>query len=224
MAAMAGLLRLRGVSKVYGQNGDSVVAVDRVTTSVEAGEFVALMGPSGCGKSTLLHLMGGMDRPSEGEIWLGDEPLHGLSEEELTPLRRTKIGFVFQFFYLLPTMTVEETVELPLLLAGREERRSRVGELLEAVGMAHRSRARPSTLSGGEMQRVALARALVHDPVLILADEPTGNLDSENGRTVLELLQNICAERGVAVVMATHSQEAADWSSRRLRMRDGRLE
>ncbi|MFQ5739570.1 MAG: ABC transporter ATP-binding protein [Acidobacteriota bacterium] len=220
---MSDLLRVRNVTKVYSGEGASVTALKGVSFAVKSGEFVAVMGPSGCGKSTLLHLMGGMDRPTEGRIWLGDLPLHRLSEEELTRLRRTRIGFVFQFFYLLPTLTVEENVELPFLLAGGKDRRQKVRSLLEAVRLTHRARAHPSQLSGGEMQRAAIARALVQDPLVILADEPTGNLDSENGRVVIELLRKLAAQRGATVVMATHSLEAARFASRRIQMKDGCL-
>ncbi len=218
------MLELRGVSKTYGLNGQPVTAVADVTLSVAPGEFVALTGPSGCGKSTLLHLMGAMDRADRGEIWLADQPLHDLGEEELIQVRRRQIGFVFQFFYLLPTMTVEENVELPLLLAGDTGHLERVAALLEQVGLSHRARAYPATLSGGELQRAALARALVGRPRLIIADEPTGNLDSDNGGRVLEILRGLAGREGVAVVMATHSAEAAEVASRVLRMRDGRVQ
>ncbi len=218
------MLELRGVSKTYGLNGQRVTAVADVTLSVAPGEFVALTGPSGCGKSTLLHLMGAMDRADRGEIWLADQPLHDLGEEELIQVRRRQIGFVFQFFYLLPTMTVEENVELPLLLAGVTCHLERVAALLEQVGLSHRARAYPATLSGGELQRAALARALVGRPRLIIADEPTGNLDSDNGGRVLEILRGLAGREGVAVVMATHSAEAAEVASRVLRMRDGRVQ
>ena len=216
-------VRVEGIWKRYNGDGDAVEALKDVSTSVQPGEFVALTGPSGCGKSTLLHVMGGMDRPTSGEVWLGDRALHAMSEEELTEVRRTRIGFIFQFFYLLPTFTVEENVELPALLAGRRDGRRKARELLESVGLGHRLRAIPATLSGGEMQRAAVARALIQDPALILADEPTGNLDSENGRIVLDLLRDLARKREVAVVMATHSQEAADYADRRIAMKDGRL-
>ncbi len=217
------MLELRGVSKTYGLNGQRVTAVADVTLSVAPGEFVALTGPSGCGKSTLLHLMGAMDRADSGEIWLADQPLHDLGVEELIQVRRRQIGFVFQFFYLLPTMTVEENVELPLLLAGDTGHLERVAALLEQVGLSQRARAYPATLSGGELQRAALARALVGRPRLIIADEPTGNLDSDNGGRVLEILRGLAGREGAAVVMATHSAEAAEVASRVLRMRDGRV-
>lgn len=217
------LVRVSHVSKVYEAAGEAVVAVDDVSLEIEAGEFVALMGPSGCGKSSLLHILGAMDRPTRGEAWIGDTPIHRLGEEELTGVRRTRVGFVFQFFHLLPTLTLEENVALPLLLAnGAAVDIARVRHLLETVGLAHRSRSTPNKLSGGELQRAALARAVVHKPPLVVADEPTGNLDSENGRIVLELLAKLAAD-GTTVVMATHSGEAAAHAVRTLRMKDGRL-
>lgn len=214
--------RALNLSRKYGGDG-GVEAVRGVSVEARAGELVAVTGPSGCGKSTLLHLLGGMDRPTGGEVWLQEQALHTLSEEELTEIRRARIGFVFQFFHLLPTMTVEENVELPLLLAGRRDGLSKSRELLREIGLGARLKAFPATLSGGEMQRVAVARALVHDPTLILADEPTGNLDSENGAKVLRLLATLSRERGVAVVMATHSLDAAALADRRIEMRDGRV-
>jgi putative ABC transport system ATP-binding protein len=215
--------RVANVTKIYEAEGEPVVALDGVSLEVEAGEFVALMGPSGCGKSTLLHILGAMDRPSQGEAWIGDTPVHKLSEEELTYIRRTSVGFVFQFFHLLPTLTVEENVALPLLLAdGRTKHTARVAELLESVGLEHRRKATPNRLSGGELQRAAVARAIVHNPPLIVADEPTGNLDSENGRVVLELLKGLSVG-GTSVVMATHSSEAGRFAGRVLQMKDGRL-
>ena len=217
------LLRLSGVTKTYDSGGETVTAVRDVSLAIAAGEFVALMGPSGCGKSTLLHIMGAMDRPTRGEVWIEDAPVHELSEDALTAIRRTRVGFVFQFFHLLPTLTVEENVGLPLLLAnGQHSGDARVLELLERVGLEHRRRAKPSQLSGGEMQRAAVARAVVHHPPLVVADEPTGNLDSGNGQGVLELLRGL-SEEGTTVVMATHSEAAAAHAGQRIRMTDGRL-
>jgi len=217
------LVRLSNVSKTYASEGKPVKALQEVSLNIEQGEFVALMGPSGCGKSTLLHIIGAMDRPTHGEAWIGDAALHLLSEDALTEIRRDRVGFVFQFFHLLPTLTVEENIELPLLLAhGRIQESPRVRNLLDRVGLWDRRRARPSQLSGGEMQRVAVARAVVNDPPLVVADEPTGNLDSENGRGVLELLAELCTT-GTTVVMATHSEAAASFAERRVQMMDGRL-
>ena len=218
---MPSLVRLSGVHKTYDSDGAPVAALLNVSLEVASGEFLALMGPSGCGKSTLLHIIGAMDRPTKGEVWIEDTPIHQLDEEALTLVRRNRVGFVFQFFYLLPTMTVEENVSLPLLLAhGDGVDHARVASILETVGLTHRRQARPNQLSGGELQRAALARAIVHKPPLIVADEPTGNLDSENGRIVLELLSDLAAE-GTAIVMATHSDTAAEFATRTVRLKDG---
>ncbi len=217
------LVRISHVRKVYESESEPVVALRDVSLEVEQGRFVTLMGPSGCGKSTLLHIIGAMDRPTEGEAWLKDSPIHSLSEEELTRIRRTQVGFVFQFFYLLPTLSVEENVALPLLLAnGRQVDHARVRSLIETVGLSHRRNAMPTQLSGGELQRAALARAVVHDPPLVVADEPTGNLDSDNGRVILELLQQLSGN-GTTVVMATHSDAAAAYADQTLLLRDGGL-
>lgn len=220
---MPPLLRALKIGKTYEEDGAAVVALRDVSLQIEIGEFIALMGPSGCGKSTLLHIIGAMDRPSYGEVWLEDAPLHTYSEEALTRVRRTRVGFVFQFFYLLPTLTVEENVALPLLLGNRKHTEERITKLLDAVRLLHRRKAMPSQLSGGEMQRAAIARALVHNPPLVIADEPTGNLDSENGNYILELLTELSSKRKTTTVMATHNEAAARFATRTLRMKDGRL-
>lgn len=214
-------LRLVGVSKTYGDH--HVNAVKDVSLNFQTGEFVALMGPSGCGKSTLLNLMGGIDKPSAGQVWFDGQDLTALSDEQTTKIRGTKIGFIFQFFNLLSTLTVLENVSLPLELVGKEERECRrlANEMLARVGMEKRVNFYPSQLSGGEMQRTAIARALVHRPTLILADEPTGNLDSENGVAVLELLRSVSVEFKPTIIMATHSQEAANYADRIIEVRDG---
>jgi putative ABC transport system ATP-binding protein len=203
-----------------------VNALSGVSIRLDRGDFLAVTGPSGCGKSTLLHICGAMDRPSSGEVRLDGVALHALSDDQLTAVRRERVGFVFQFFNLLPTLTAAENVALPLLLSGVSERsageRGRVW--LERVGLADRARHFPQQLSGGEMQRVALARALAHNPTLLIADEPTGNLDSENGALVLQLLQDLNRETGVALLLATHAPDIAAAAGRVIRMRDGRVE
>jgi putative ABC transport system ATP-binding protein len=215
------LVELCDVSKTYGDH--MVKALSEINLSIRQGEFVAIMGPSGCGKSTLLNLIGAIDLPTGGKIVFDGEDILRYSDEQLTTLRRRKIGYVFQFFNLLSTLTVAENVSLPLELDGR--RRHEVGEavnqILGGVGMEERARFYPAQLSGGEMQRVAIARALIHSPQIILADEPTGNLDTENGTAVLELIRKINREQGRAVVMATHSNEAAGYADRLVNMRDG---
>jgi putative ABC transport system ATP-binding protein len=219
---MASVIRASRISKQYEGPAEPVLALHDVSFEAEAGEFIAVMGPSGCGKSTLLHILGAMDRATRGEVWLAGLPLHQCSEEELTRVRRAQVGFVFQFFYLLPTFTVEENVGLPLLLAQTNHREAKIASLLERVGLSHRLKAMPDQLSGGEMQRVAIARAVIHEPPLLLADEPTGNLDSDAGSRVLELLSSVARE-GTTVIMATHSDVAASAATRIVRMRDGRI-
>lgn len=219
------ILSLENVVKRYVGGETPVEAVCGITMVLERGDFVALMGPSGCGKSTLLHLCGAMDRPSEGSLTITGTDIRELSDDQLTRIRRERLGFVFQFFNLLPTLTVGENIELPLLLAGApaggSEQRAR--ELAERVGLGHRLRHYPAQLSGGEMQRAAIARAVIHQPALLIADEPTGNLDSANGANVLSLLRELNRELGLTVLMATHSSETAAIAGRLLMMRDGRL-
>jgi putative ABC transport system ATP-binding protein len=220
------ILVVDSVEKVYDGGLSPVAALRGVSFEAAEGDFIALMGPSGCGKSTLLHLAGGMDFPSRGRVTLNGIALNELGEEHLARVRRTSIGFVFQFFNLLPTLTLAENVELPLLLDGASGRKSRerAHALLDRVGLAARLNHFPAQLSGGEMQRAAVARAVVAEPKLVLADEPTGNLDTENGDEVMKLLAEINRELGVTILLATHSEEAAGYAARRIRMRDGRIE
>ena len=214
------MLRLDRVVKEY----SGVFALAGVTLSFEAGEFVALVGRSGCGKSTLLNLAGAMDFPTSGEVWIGDALTSKLSDAALTALRRTRIGFVFQFFQLLPTLTVAENVELPALLAGLPGARQKALEQLRWVEMEPLAARYPHQLSGGQMQRVAIARALVNSPRLLLADEPIGNLDTVTGAIVLDLLGRAAREQGALVLMATHSAESAERCDRVVRLRDGHVE
>jgi putative ABC transport system ATP-binding protein len=221
----AAALSTRDLTKVYGSGETAVRALDGVTMRIESGEMVAIMGPSGSGKSTLLHLLGALETPTGGEIALAGERYDGLDDAALTRLRREKIGFVFQFFNLLPALSAEENVLLPALIAGdRGERaRARARELLERVGLADRTTHLPSELSGGEQQRVSIARALLTEPELVLADEPTGNLDSRSSAQVLELLRDLNAAEGQTLVIVTHDPEAAATAGRVVFMRDGRL-
>ncbi len=226
MAGNQPILLVEDVEKVYSSGSSSVAALRGVGFRLEPGDFVALMGPSGCGKTTLLHLAGAMDRPTAGRLVLDGDDLGTLGEEELARLRRRKIGFVFQFFNLLPTLTVRENVALPLLLENlpKKECLERAMELLARVGLDRRTAHYPSELSGGEMQRAAVARAVVGKPRLVLADEPTGSLDSDNGTRVLELLKELNRELDITLVVATHSEEVAGYASRRIVLRDGRVE
>jgi len=222
------MIRIENATKLYGRldaNGTAVHALNGVSLKIERGEFVAIMGPSGCGKSTLLHVMGGLDVLSSGAIYLDNEPVHQLNEDGLTHLRRSKIGFVFQFFNLLPTLTVEENVRLPGLLQNQpaQEMIERSTELLAAVGMENRAQHRLHQLSGGEMQRAALARALLMKPRVLLADEPTGNLDSEASEKVVQLFRKIGEQHQTTIVMVTHSKDVAAAAHRTVEMRDGRV-
>jgi len=212
----------RKLTKVYG-GGEQVIALDGVDLEIAPGEFLGVLGPSGGGKSTLLHMLGAIDRPTSGEVVVGERPLSGMTDRELTLYRRRDVGMVFQFFNLLPHLTVAENVELPGALDGRDDAAQRARELLERVGLGHRARAYPYELSGGEMQRVAIARALVAGAALLLADEPTGNLDTKNGEGVLDLLDEMRRERGVTLVLATHSEAAARRAGRTIEIRDGRI-
>jgi len=216
------VLRAQGLRKEYGKNGGLVRAVNGVDLEVMAGETVAVMGPSGCGKSTLLYLMGGLDRPTAGEIWLGGKRLDQLSERGLSRLRRDAVGFVFQAFHLMDELTAVENVELPALLAGRAPRaaRKKAAELLDRVGLADRARFLPTALSGGQRQRVAVARALVADPQVVLADEPTGNLDSAATVEVLRLFDRLHTA-GQTLVIVTHDPRVAATADRMISMRDG---
>lgn len=220
------LLSATDLRKTYVSGEARVSALAGVSLELDKGDFVALMGPSGCGKSTLLHLCGAMDRPSAGRIEFEGRDLASLNDDELTRLRRERIGFVFQFFNLLPTLTLADNVMLPCLLGGMRtaEAEARARTLAERVGIAHRWSHYPQQLSGGEMQRGAIARALVHEPALLVADEPTGNLDSDNGTRVLSLLSELNRDLGVTILLATHATDVAAAARQVLRMRDGRFE
>ena len=216
------VLRARGLRKEYGKEEGLVRAVDGVDLEIDAGETVAVMGPSGCGKSTLLHLLGGLDRPSGGEVSLNGRRIDDLDEKALARMRRTDVGFVFQAFHLMEELTAIENVELSALLAGRSPRaaRRRAEELLEQVGLADRARFLPSALSGGQRQRVAIARALSNEPLVVLADEPTGNLDSAATLDVLRLFESL-HESGQTLVIVTHDARIAATADRMISMRDG---
>lgn len=222
---MGPMIRLEEVTKIYQQGTRFVTALDTISLEVAKGEFVSIMGPSGSGKSTMLHIMGTLDAPTRGKVWIGGKLLSELSDRERTIFRRKKIGFVFQFFNLLPGLTAEENVALPLMLDGKKlsQYRDRIDTLLERVGLAHRRGHRPDELSGGEMQRVAIARALIIQPLVLLADEPTGNLDSKSGGEILELIAEINATERTTVVLVTHDPSAAARADRRVTLRDGAI-
>lgn len=220
------MMEIRNVVKHYHQGKRIVQALRGVSSHIESGEFVSIMGPSGSGKSTLMHLLGALDTPTSGEVLFKNRPLHDMSDRELSALRRTRIGFIFQFFNLLPTLTAVENVALPLLLAGQRRSKSLqpAYEVLERVGLAERATHFPDEMSGGEMQRVAIARALVVEPEAVLCDEPTGNLDTSTGQDILELLRSLPEPGRRTVVMVTHDAEAAQYGDRLIRIRDGLVE
>jgi putative ABC transport system ATP-binding protein len=214
-----------GLSKVYGEGSTTVHALRGVSLEFPDGEFAAIMGPSGSGKSTLLHLLGALDKPSSGRVIVGGTDLSGLSDRKLTLLRRERMGFVFQFFNLIPTLSAEENILLPALIAGEKAGKysGRLDELLELVGLSARRTHRPDELSGGEQQRVAIARALVRNPDIILADEPTGNLDSGTGAGVLDLLKESAGRYDQTILMVTHDPRAAAFADRVVFLSDGRV-
>lgn len=220
------LLEVNGLKKVFSRGEENVEALRGVSLSLDRGEFASIMGPSGSGKSTLLHLIGGLDRPTAGSIQIDQQSIEGYNDNQLSIFRRRKLGFIFQFFNLLPTLTALENVALPLLLDGRSMRdvEPKAKELLTLIGMKNRMQHLPDQMSGGEMQRVAIARALVADPLLILADEPTGNLDSKTGTTVLEILAEMTRSHKNTVLMVTHDPRAASFGSRIITLKDGKIE
>jgi putative ABC transport system ATP-binding protein len=219
------ILTARQVSKQYRMGAVTVNALEGVDFRVARREFVAVMGPSGSGKSTLLHLLGGLDGPTDGEVTIAGHPLSQLNDREVTLVRRHNVGFIFQFFNLLPTLTAEENITLPLLIDNRNlhEYRDQIDGLLELVGLTDRRHHRPDQLSGGQQQRVAIARAFITNPAIVLADEPTGNLDSKTGDEILRLLRRSCDELGQTIVMVTHDAKAASFADRVVFLRDGRV-
>jgi putative ABC transport system ATP-binding protein len=220
------MIRCTDVRKVYRQGNNEIIALDGVSLDIAKGEFAVIMGPSGSGKSTLLHLIGGLDRPTSGELLVDQRLVGQMADDQVTLFRRTRIGFIFQFFNLLPTLTALENVALPFVLDGRskEEAEQRARMLLDKVGLANRNDHLPEEMSGGEIQRIAVARALAFDPPILLADEPTGNLDSKTGESILSLLRQINRDAGCTIVMVTHSQEAAGYGGRTIFFRDGKIE
>jgi putative ABC transport system ATP-binding protein len=219
------LVQIENLAKVYGTGETAVIALDHVSLSVNAGEFVAVMGPSGCGKSTLLHLLGGLDRATEGQVIIDGQPLNSLSDDALTRLRRQKIGFIFQFFNLIPMLSATENAALPILLDGvpAAKAKAQAQEWLQKVGLSNRLDSRPDQLSGGQQQRVAIARALVAEPKLVLADEPTGNLDTRASDEITALLRQVADEWGRAVVMVTHDPRVASSADRIVFLKDGAI-
>jgi putative ABC transport system ATP-binding protein len=218
------MIRLKQVSRSYAHGSKKIRALNNITLDIKTGSFLSVMGPSGSGKSTLLNLIGGLDQPSSGQIFIDDRPLHGISDDELTLIRRRRVGFIFQFFNLLPILTAAENVGLPLMLEGIpfSKIKPKAEMLLQKVGLGDRVEHRPEQLSGGEMQRVAIARALITGPVVLLADEPTGNLDSHTSTEILDLLKGLHDE-GQTIVMVTHDPKAASYGTRTITLKDGSI-
>lgn len=214
-----------GLTKIYGDNSHPVYALNNVSFQVQEGEFVAIMGPSGSGKSTLLHLLGGLEQPTAGKVWLRDQELSSLNDKAISRLRRQQIGFIFQFFNLIPVLTAHENVAMPLILDGvpRAEALHRAYQALQNVGLSERKSHRPSELSGGEQQRVTIARALVNDPAIILGDEPTGNLDSKTSDEVVSLLRQVVDQLGRTMVIVTHDPRVAAHADRIVFLKDGQI-
>src|SRR4029453_10204723 len=217
------MIELRNVSKTVTSGTEPLTILHPLSLQIPHGQFVAIVGPSGSGKSTLLGLIAGLDAPTSGSVLIDNVDITRLDEDALARLRGEKVGFVFQFFHLIPSLTAYENLAVPMEIAGLDNARERAGQLLEEVGLTGRAHHYPSQLSGGEQQRVALARALANDPPIVLADEPTGNLDTTNGRHIMELLREIHAARGTTVVLVTHDAELASMADARLGLRDGRV-
>jgi putative ABC transport system ATP-binding protein len=219
------VVHTEALTKIYGDANRQVQALNQVTLAIDAGEFVAIMGPSGSGKSTLLYLLGGLEKPTSGKVWINQTDLNTMNDDQLSRLRRQHIGFVFQFFNLIPVLTAQENVAIPLILDGvsRPEATRRADLALEKVGLSGRTLHRPAELSGGEQQRVAIARALVTEPALILGDEPTGNLDSHSGDEVVSLLRNVVDQWGRTLVVVTHDPRVAAHADRIIFLKDGQI-
>jgi len=219
------LIETQNLTKIYGSGSTAVIALDHVNLKVNQGEFVAVMGPSGCGKSTLLHLLGGLDKPSEGQVVIEDASIAKMSDDALTEMRRRKIGFVFQFYNLIPVLSAVENAALPVTLDGIKptESRARAAEWLKLFGLGDRQNNRPDQLSGGQQQRVAISRALVAEPALILADEPTGNLDTRSGDEIAGLLRDVSKKFGRTVIMVTHDPRIAAYADRIVFLKDGKV-
>ena len=217
------LIKVKNLSKVYGSGEAEVTALKNINLNIEQGEFVAIVGPSGSGKSTLLHLLGGVDKPSSGEVIIKGESIYKLKEKELAILRRRKLGFVFQFFNLIPVLTAEENIEMPVLLDNGKIDKNYMNELLKLLGLEERRNHHPSELSGGQQQRVSIGRALANKPSIILADEPTGNLDSKNSKEVLELLKYCAKKYNQTLILITHDINIAKSADRVITIEDGKI-
>lgn len=220
-----GIIEVKDVCKVFGSKENSNTVLDNVSLNIEKGEFVSLMGESGSGKSTLLYLIGGLDKPTSGNICIDGKDINTIKEKELAILRRKDIGFVFQFYNLVQNLTVEENIMLPVIMDGRKEKdyKERLEEILDIVGLKEKRKALPNQLSGGQQQRVSIARAIILSPKVIMADEPIGNLDSKSGEDVMNLFKTINKEEGITILQVTHSEESAKYGNRIIRLKDGKI-
>ena len=220
-----GIIEVKDVCKVFGSKENSNTVLDNVSLNIEKGEFVSLMGESGSGKSTLLYLIGGLDKPTSGNIFINGKDINTIKEKELAVLRRKDIGFVFQFYNLVQNLTVEENIMLPVIMDGRKEKdyKERLEEILDIVGLKEKRKSLPNQLSGGQQQRVSIARAIILSPEVILADEPIGNLDSKSGEDVMNLFKTINKEEGITILQVTHSEESAKYGNRIIRLKDGKI-
>lgn len=220
-----GIIEVKDVCKVFGSKENSNTVLDNVSLDIEKGEFVSLMGESGSGKSTLLYLIGGLDKPTSGNICIDGKDINTIKEKELAILRRKDIGFVFQFYNLVQNLTVEENIMLPVIMDGRKEKdyKERLEEILDIVGLKEKRKSLPNQLSGGQQQRVSIARAIILSPEVILADEPIGNLDSKSGEDVMNLFKTINKEEGITILQVTHSEESAKYGNRIIRLKDGKI-
>lgn len=220
-----GIIEVKDVCKVFGSKENSNTVLDNVSLNIEKGEFVSLMGESGSGKSTLLYLIGGLDKPTSGNIFIDGKDINAIKEKELAVLRRKDIGFVFQFYNLVQNLTVEENIMLPVIMDGRKEKdyKERLEEILDIVGLKEKRKSLPNQLSGGQQQRVSIARAIILSPKVILADEPIGNLDSKSGEVVMNLFKKINKDEGITILQVTHSEESAKYGNRIIRLKDGKV-
>ena len=219
------IIKVENVSKVFGHNGNQVKVLDNLSFEINSGEFVSLMGASGSGKSTLLYLIGGLDTPTEGNIYIENKDINKLKEKQMAKLRRKDIGFVFQFYNLVQNLTVEENIMLPVVMDGRKEKdyKDRLDKILKIIGLEDRRKNLPNELSGGQQQRVSIARAIILSPKIILADEPIGNLDSKSGKEVMDLFKKINEEEKITILQVTHSEEAATYGNRLIHLKDGKI-
>ena len=217
------ILKIENLTKVYGEGGNQVRALDGVSFSVEKGEFLAIIGPSGSGKSTLLHILGGVDRPTAGKVWMDGQDVYAQNEEQLAIFRRRQVGLIYQFYNLIPVLDVVENMTLPVLMDGRQVNEERLHELLDTLGLTDRQKNLPNQLSGGQQQRVSIGRALMNAPAVVLADEPTGNLDSKNSQEIVELLKHSNRKYGQTLIVITHDESIALQADRVIAIEDGRI-